>query len=57
MMDILACPVCRGALELTVEAERGEEVFAGGLKCGMCNEIYPIKEGVPNLLPPDLRSI
>ena len=55
-MDILACPVCKGELELTVEAEEGDEVITGGLICHKCTETYPIQESIPNLLPPSMRS-
>ena len=55
LMDILACPVCKGALTLTVAAEDATEVLAGTLHCPACNEDYPISDGIPNLLPPDLR--
>jgi uncharacterized protein YbaR (Trm112 family) len=56
LMDILACPVCKGelTLEVTSEAEDGE-VLEGSLYCPRCDERYPISEGIPNLLPPDLR--
>ena len=55
MMDILACPMCKSELELTVEKEEGDEVIEGSLFCAKCNERYPIDDGIPNLLPPDLR--
>ncbi len=32
-MDILACPVCKGDLELTVEEENEEEIVTGSLYC------------------------
>jgi len=54
-MDILACPVCKGDLELQVEKEEGEEVISGVLYCPKCAERYPIEDGIPNLLPPDAR--
>lgn len=50
-MDILACPVCKGKLELTVE-EGNEEVVTGSLYCQRCDERYLIVDGIPNLLPP-----
>ena len=56
LMDILACPVCKGPLELRVEEEDGEEVVKGGLYCSRCQEEYPIVDSIPNLLPPSLRS-
>ena len=56
LMEILACPVCRGPLELQVVAEAGDEVISGSLTCSQCSETYPIDDAIPNLLPPDLRS-
>ena len=55
LMEILACPVCKGELELTVEKEEGEEIITGSLRCTQCSEVYPIEDAIPNLLPPDLR--
>ena len=54
-MEILACPVCKGELELRVETEEGDEVMEGALHCAQCNETYPITDSIPNLLPPQLR--
>ena len=56
LMDILACPVCKGSLELRVGEEDGDDVIKGELLCGNCNECYPIEDSIPNLLTPDLRS-
>ncbi len=55
LMEILACPVCKGELELTVEQEDEKEIIKGSLYCKNCNETYPIEDGIPNLLPPNLR--
>ena len=54
-MEILACPVCKGELELRVETEKGDEVVTGSLHCQQCVETYPIEDTIPNLLPPNLR--
>jgi len=54
-MDILACPMCKGDLELKVE-EENDEIITGTLYCAKCDESYPIEDGIPNLLPPDLRE-
>lgn len=53
LMEILACPVCKGDLDLKIkeEDEKGE-VISGSLYCAKCNYHYPIEEGIPNLLPP-----
>ena len=53
LLAILACPVCRGDLELELTEERHEEVWSGYLTCAACQSRYPISEGIPNLLPPD----
>lgn len=56
LMDILACPVCKGSLELRVDEEQDDDIIAGALLCAKCNESYPIEESIPNLLPPELRA-
>ncbi len=50
LLEILACPVCKGDLELVMEGEEQKE-----LVCKKCGEHYPIENGIPNLLPPDSR--
>jgi uncharacterized protein YbaR (Trm112 family) len=55
LMDILACPVCKGKLELGVEDEKEEEIVTGSLHCPQCDVNYPILETIPNLLPPKQR--
>ena len=55
MMEILACPVCKGDLTLDARQEDGDEVIEGALNCARCNETYPIEDTIPNLLPPELR--
>lgn len=55
LMEILACPVCKGPLELTVEKEDKKEIVSGSLFCPKCKERYPIEDTIPNLLPPGLR--
>lgn len=54
LMEILACPVCKGDLHLHVEEERGKEVISGSLYCSRCQHSYLIVDTIPNLLPPDL---
>ena len=56
LMKILACPVCKGNLQLKVDKEEGEEVITGSLHCSKCNYSYPIVDAIPNLLPPDEQT-
>lgn len=56
LMDLLACPLCKGDLTLTVVDEEAGEVLNGSLACAACGETFPIEDGIPNLLPPELRE-
>ena len=57
LMDILACPMCKGDLDLSIEeADEKGEIVVGSLYCGKCGQRYPIDDGIPNLLPPELRQ-
>ena len=53
-MEILCCPVCKGDLELQVKLEK-DEVLEGFLFCKSCNHRYEIRDGIPDLLPPDFK--
>lgn len=46
LLDYLACPKCRGALELRDPVRDGDEVMSGALACA-CGASYPIRGGVP----------
>lgn len=56
LMDILCCPLDKHELELDVDEENDTEILAGHLTCTECGEVYPIEDGIPNLLPPDMRD-
>ena len=49
LLDILACPRCRGGLELVSEGE-GDAASDVGLKCPACAVIYPIRDQIPVML-------
>ena len=53
LVDILACPLCKGKLKLTVDKENKQEIVTGSLYCSTCRKNYPIIKSVPNLLPPE----
>ncbi|MFB6189119.1 MAG: methytransferase partner Trm112 [Halapricum sp.] len=57
LLDIICCPLDKHDLELdVVERDDDEEIIAGTLTCTECGEVYPIEDGIPNLLPPDMRE-
>jgi len=55
-MDVIVCPLDKHDLELDVSARDDEEILEGTLTCTECGETYPIEDGIPNLLPPDMRD-
>jgi uncharacterized protein YbaR (Trm112 family) len=48
LLSILRCPVCGG--------EVVEDEPASLLRCAACGTTYPVEDGIPNMLPPDLRD-
>ena len=56
LMDILCCPLDKAELDLAVEEREEGEIVEGTLTCTECGEVYPIEDGIPNLLPPDMRE-
>ena len=42
-LDILACPRCRQKVTLTEDEQ--------GLACAQCALVYPIEDGIPQMLP------
>jgi uncharacterized protein YbaR (Trm112 family) len=56
IVEILACPMDKSPLELSIDEANGEEVIQGTLTCTQCGERYPIEDRIPNLLPPEMRA-
>jgi hypothetical protein len=46
LLEILACPMCKADVKL-----RGKE-----LVCASCGRRYPIVNGIPHMLPDELRE-
>jgi uncharacterized protein YbaR (Trm112 family) len=49
LLDILACPKCKGELRLTDQQD--------GLVCEACKLRYPIKDDIPIMLIDEAESI
>ncbi|MGA8274755.1 MAG: methytransferase partner Trm112 [Thermoplasmata archaeon] len=56
LLEVLRCPVCRGELRLTPGRVEGDEILEGTLTCTACQAVYPIADGIPDLLPPEERD-
>ncbi len=48
LLEILACPKCKGAVELQAEAQR--------LLCRACRLAYPVRDGIPVMLIDEAES-
>lgn len=55
LLRVLACPACRGALDLLAQSGGADDdwIEDGKLACAGCPRQYPIRGGVPNLLLED----
>ena len=49
LLDILACPVCKGRLEY--------DKSAAELTCRACHLAYPIRDDVPVMLKEEARKL
>jgi SAM-dependent methyltransferase len=55
LVEILACPECGAGLRLNNATRVAEEIDAGELGCSGCTASYPVRGGIPRLLPPSWR--
>jgi uncharacterized protein YbaR (Trm112 family) len=51
IISILCCPTCKGELTLKIKKEEKEEIITGSFTCTTCKVMYPIEDGIPDLLP------
>ncbi|MBI5902495.1 MAG: Trm112 family protein [Deltaproteobacteria bacterium] len=49
LMDILACPKCKGKIRLNDKKD--------GLVCERCRLVYPIKDDIPVMLAEEARPL
>lgn len=56
LLDILCCPDDKAELTLRVSDEKDGEILSGTLTCTKCRHAYPIEDGIPDLLPPDVAE-
>jgi uncharacterized protein YbaR (Trm112 family) len=49
LLDILACPKCKGPIKLTDAQD--------GLICNACKLLYPIKDDIPIMLIDEAKPI
>ncbi len=49
LLEILACPVCKGSIELTPSED--------GLICHQCKLLYEIRDGIPIMLKEEAKPL
>ena len=47
-LELLACPVCQGALQL--RGRSSERIDSGALSCATCSKEFPIEDGIPHFI-------
>ncbi len=53
LIAIVCCPEDKAKLTLDIKEEDSHgDVVKGSLTCSECGFVYPIEQGIPNLLPP-----
>jgi uncharacterized protein YbaR (Trm112 family) len=45
LLEKLVCPLCKVKVELNADSS--------GLKCPECHRLYPVRDGLPVMLPDD----
>ncbi len=56
MLDRLACPECKNfSMELKSSSLENNKIIKGEIVCPRCHRQYPINDGIPNMLPDELR--
>jgi uncharacterized protein len=49
LLEILACPACKGSIELTPSGD--------GLVCHQCKLLYEIRDGIPIMLKEEAKPL
>ena len=59
LVEILVCPVTKEPLDLVIDEldpEDENEILRGHLYSKSIDFKYPIEDGIPNLLPPEMQQ-
>ncbi len=56
LLEIICCPICKGDFQFCAFERIEDEIVTGALVCSKCVQFYPISDGIPNILPEDLRD-
>jgi uncharacterized protein YbaR (Trm112 family) len=53
LLDKMVCSSCKGLLDIEVRDtdEQSGDIINATLSCKQCERHYPVKNGIPNMLP------
>ncbi len=56
LLNVLACPVCKSSVKV-IDLRGKKKKIEGQIVCQnkKCGITYPIEDGIPIMLPPELR--
>jgi uncharacterized protein YbaR (Trm112 family)/SAM-dependent methyltransferase len=57
LLAYLNCPLCHSSLDLTIENQVDAHIESGQLRCRGCGQLYPIVNGIPNMLSTQFAGI
>lgn len=56
LLAYLRCPLCRQTLELVETGIVMEQMMEGQLRCTGCRQIFPVGNGIPTMLAPQMTG-
>jgi hypothetical protein len=57
ILEIIACPKCKGRLEPKVSPSGDDSGGDSALLCRTCRLVYPVVEDIPNLITDDAKPL
>lgn len=54
LAEFLICPAClprEAPVELEIYESEGNDILSGRMACPLCDRLYPVEEGIAELLP------
>ena len=57
LASILVCPICKSEkLKINSFKEKSKDIIDGLISCNSCNNVFPIVNSIPRMLPSSMRD-